>query len=102
MDGERSDVRLARMEERQMAHMQSTEDNFTALRGQLSAFMEQQGKANKAFWETRSSVIILEAKKAAAIYVVGLFGTLTIITAGAAAWIFEQREAILHFFRSKS
>lgn len=101
MEMESESIRLARMEERQTAHIESTDRNFADLKDQLGSFITQQGKANEAFWATRNSVIVMEAKRAGATWVIGAFGTLTIATAGLLAWLFEQRDVILNALRGK-
>jgi hypothetical protein len=99
---ESSEVRLARMEERQKAHGQATEDNFQSLNMKLDTFIASQGLANKEFWEVRSKVIIMEAKRQGGVAAIALFSSVAIGTAAVLAWLFEQREAIMSFIRGKS
>jgi 4'-phosphopantetheinyl transferase EntD len=84
-------VRLARMEERQIAANRLQED-----------FIAEQRIANQAFWETKNKVDKMQAKGGAIVWILGLFGSLTVSFAVAAAWIFEQRHAIMAWLKGGS
>jgi hypothetical protein len=86
-----SDARLARIEERQIAHSRLIED-----------FIAEQRKANAAFWETKSSVDKAQSKVSGAFWVLSMFGGLTVFVSGVVAFAVEQRHVILGWFKGGS
>lgn len=84
---ESTDVRLARIEERQQAHNLRFEEYCETNSQMLCKFIATQERANEAFWNSVGEVKDIKARAKGAWWTLVQMGSLTTVVAGLVAWV---------------